>query len=132
MSSLSAPQRPGMCPRQVSSSSFADAFDDARRKLDELGVQEPGEDEVLSPALSSSSSTTDESALCSPGDAASPQSPSTPITAPITPAADPDVADDFAFAFDIDGVLIRGGRPIPEAIEAMKVLNGENEWGVKV
>jgi len=42
------------------------------------------------------------------------------------------VADDFAFAFDIDGVLIRGGRPIPEAIEAMKVLNGENEFGIKV
>jgi ribonucleotide monophosphatase NagD (HAD superfamily) len=28
--------------------------------------------------------------------------------------------------------LIRGGRPIPEAIEAMKVLNGENEYGMKV
>ncbi|POS84037.1 hypothetical protein EPUL_005448 [Erysiphe pulchra] len=40
--------------------------------------------------------------------------------------------DIFAFAFDIDGVLIRGGRPIPEAIEAMKVLNGKNEYGVKV
>ena len=40
--------------------------------------------------------------------------------------------DTFAFAFDIDGVLIRGGRPIPEAIEAMKVLNGQNEYGVKV
>jgi ribonucleotide monophosphatase NagD (HAD superfamily) len=51
---------------------------------------------------------------------------------PITPAAAPDVADNFAFAFDIDGVLIRGGQPIPEAIEAMRVLNGENEWGVKV
>lgn len=121
-----------MCPRQVSSSSFADAFDDARRKLDDLGVQEPGEDEVLSPALSSSSSATDESAdLCSPGDTESP-SPLSPCT-PITPAAaDPDVADNFAFAFDIDGVLIRGGKPIPEAVEAMKVLNGENEWGVKV
>ena len=40
--------------------------------------------------------------------------------------------DSYAFAFDIDGVLIRGGRPIPEAIEAMKVLNGQNEYGVKV
>lgn len=41
-------------------------------------------------------------------------------------------ADSFAFAFDIDGVLIRGGRPIPQAIEAMKVLNGENEYGIKM
>lgn len=133
MSSLPVPQRPSMCPRQLSSSSFAEAFDVARSKLDKLGVQEPGEGEdVLSPALSSSSSATDESAPCSPADTESPLSPATPITAPITPVADPGVADDFAFAFDIDGVLIRGGRPIPEAIEAMKVLNGENEWGIKV
>jgi hypothetical protein len=57
-------------------------------------------------------------------------SPETPGT-PITPAEMPS-ADSFAFAFDIDGVLIRGGRPIPEAIEAMKLLNGENEYGVRV
>jgi ribonucleotide monophosphatase NagD (HAD superfamily) len=41
-------------------------------------------------------------------------------------------ADSFAFAFDIDGVLIRGGKVIPEAVEAMKTLNGENEYRVKV
>jgi hypothetical protein len=35
-------------------------------------------------------------------------------------------------AFDIGGVLIRGGNPISEAIEAMKVLNGENELGVRI
>jgi len=40
--------------------------------------------------------------------------------------------DKYAFAFDIDGVLIRGGRPIPEAVEAMKVLNGQNPYGVKM
>ncbi|RMZ89567.1 hypothetical protein DV736_g3221, partial [Chaetothyriales sp. CBS 134916] len=40
--------------------------------------------------------------------------------------------DTYAFAFDIDGVLIKGGDVIPEAIEAMKVLNGENDYGVKV
>jgi ribonucleotide monophosphatase NagD (HAD superfamily) len=40
------------------------------------------------------------------------------------------VADSFVFAFDIDGVLVRGGRAIPEAIEAMKVLNCDNEFGV--
>lgn len=42
------------------------------------------------------------------------------------------VTDKYAYAFDIDGVLIRGGRPIPEAIEAMKMLNGQNEYGIKV
>ena len=52
---------------------------------------------------------------------------SPPGTPPIT-----SVTDSYAFAFDIDGVLIRGGKPIPEAIEAMKVLNGQNAFGVKV
>lgn len=42
------------------------------------------------------------------------------------------VSDDFALAFDIDGVLIRGGQAIPEAIDAMKYINGENPYGVKV
>jgi len=42
------------------------------------------------------------------------------------------VTDKFAFAFDIDGVLIRGGKVIPEAVEAMKVLNGQNQYGIKV
>lgn len=56
-----------------------------------------------------------------------PESPVTPSTPQETT-----VTDKYAFAFDIDGVLIRGGRPIPEAIEAMKMLNGENEYGVKV
>ncbi|MCJ1351398.1 MAG: hypothetical protein MMC33_001382 [Icmadophila ericetorum] len=50
---------------------------------------------------------------------------------PSTPA-ETTVTDKFAYAFDIDGVLIRGGKPIPEAVEAMKMLNGENEWGIKV
>ena len=51
-----------------------------------------------------------------------------------TPGTPParSTTDAYAFAFDIDGVLIRGGRPIPEAIEAMKVLNGQNEYGVKM
>lgn len=58
-------------------------------------------------------------------DAADPmESPSTPPETTVT--------DTFAFAFDIDGVLIRGGRPIPEAIEAMQVLNGKNQFGIKI
>lgn len=56
---------------------------------------------------------------------------STPMSGQETPPPS-DVTDKYAFAFDIDGVLIRGGRPIPEAIEAMQILNGKNEYGVKV
>lgn len=41
-------------------------------------------------------------------------------------------ADEFAFAFDIDGVLMKGGQPIPEAVDALKYINGENPYGVKV
>lgn len=50
---------------------------------------------------------------------------------PTTPS-ETTTTDKYAFAFDIDGVLIRGGRPIPEAIEAMQVLNGKNEYGIKM
>lgn len=38
----------------------------------------------------------------------------------------------FGFAFDIDGVLLRGGDVIPQALEAMQILNGENAFGIKV
>jgi hypothetical protein len=68
----------------------------------------------------------EDDALASPT-TSSPSEPGSPVT-----PADIPTADSFAFAFDIDGVLIRGGRPIPEAIEAIKVLNGENEYGIKV
>jgi len=42
------------------------------------------------------------------------------------------ITDKYAFAFDIDGVLIRGGQAIPEAVEAMKALNGHNPFGIKM
>lgn len=42
------------------------------------------------------------------------------------------VTDKYAFAFDIDGVLIKGGDPIPEAVEALRMLNGHNNRGIKV
>ncbi|KAK6377180.1 hypothetical protein LTR64_000560 [Lithohypha guttulata] len=56
-----------------------------------------------------------------------------PETGPHTPeeGVQP-TTDKFAFAFDIDGVLIRGGEVIPEAIDAMKLLNGQNTYNVKV
>ena len=44
----------------------------------------------------------------------------------------PTVVDDYAFAFDVDGVLVRGGSPLREAKEAMRILNGQNEYNVKV
>jgi hypothetical protein len=56
------------------------------------------------------------------------------VSPPTPPSTPPEtlVTDKYAYAFDIDGVLIRGGKPIPEAVEAMKVLNGENQYGIKV
>lgn len=116
-----------MHPRQISSSSFAESFEAARSKLAKFDPNSD-DDEASSPGLSSGESISDEDLPL----ADHPASPITPATQPCTPWIDPDVADNFSFAFDIDGVLIRGGQPIPEAIEAMKVLNGENEFGIKV
>jgi hypothetical protein len=55
---------------------------------------------------------------------------STGVTTPED--GEPRFTDTYAFAFDIDGVLIKGGEVIPEAIEAMKVLNGQNDYNIKV
>ena len=41
-------------------------------------------------------------------------------------------AKNMAFAFDIDGVLAHGNEPIEEAREALKILNGDNELGIKI
>lgn len=38
----------------------------------------------------------------------------------------------YAFAFDIDGVLIRGPETIPQAPQALRMLNGENKYNIKV
>lgn len=38
----------------------------------------------------------------------------------------------YAFAFDIDGVLVRGPETIPQAPEAIRYLNGENPYNIKV
>lgn len=134
-----------MPARQISASSFAEEFTAARNRLKKLDFEQDHQDEhdyedespMASPALSSSDSLTSEepSPLGSEDGNMDDATPATPIT-PFTPMADQgnndDVADNFSFAFDIDGVLVRGGKPIPEAIEAMKVLNGENEFGIKV
>lgn len=41
-------------------------------------------------------------------------------------------AKNMAFAFDIDGVLAHGNHAILEAREALKMLNGDNELGIKI
>lgn len=41
-------------------------------------------------------------------------------------------AKNMAFAFDIDGVLAHGNEPIEEAKEVLKILNGDNELGIKI
>lgn len=38
----------------------------------------------------------------------------------------------YAFCFDIDGVILRGPDTIPEAVEAIRLLNGENKYNIKV
>lgn len=38
----------------------------------------------------------------------------------------------YAFCFDIDGVILRGPNTIPEAREAMRLLNGENKYNITV
>jgi hypothetical protein len=40
--------------------------------------------------------------------------------------------DKFAIAFDIDGVLLKGGKPLPASIGAMQYINGGNPYGVKM
>ncbi|KAK5659012.1 hypothetical protein OQA88_1099 [Cercophora sp. LCS_1] len=128
------PERPGMPARQISSSSFAEAFNTARSKLSTVTFQDAEfeESDTSSPSLSSDS---EGPVSSSESVTSAPPSPVSSIGSPVTPhspSTESSVADNFAFAFDIDGVLIRGGRPIPEAIEAMKVLNGENEFGISV
>ena len=57
----------------------------------------------------------------------------TMYTAPTSPEPDQiSTIEKYAFAFDIDGVIIRGGKVLPQAIEAMKSLNGQNEFNVNV
>ncbi|KAK9420713.1 putative CDP-alcohol phosphatidyltransferase class-I family protein C22A12.08c [Seiridium unicorne] len=104
--------------------SFVDELESARSDL--IHKLTTGESPVETPAASSSSGSVP---ALSPTQSAT---PSTPPTEPSSPPLGDLVADSFAFAFDIDGVLIRGGRAIPEAVEAMKVLNGKNEYGIKI
>lgn len=106
--------------------SFADEIETARTDLSRRLLTRE--------SSGSSGSDSDTAPSLSPTASATPSSPqSDGAISPISPPVDDDlVADSFAFAFDIDGVLVRGGRPIPEAVKAMKVLNGDNEYGIKM
>ncbi|KAH7888320.1 HAD hydrolase [Phlebopus sp. FC_14] len=42
------------------------------------------------------------------------------------------IASPLAFAFDIDGVLIRGEKAIPAAKRALSILDGNNEFRAKI
>jgi hypothetical protein len=79
-------------------------------------------------SVSAPSTTPSSPGLSADSSRASISSAETPLS-PISPSS---VADSFVFAFDIDGVLVRGGKAIPEALQAMRVLNGENEFGIHV
>ncbi|KAJ8596368.1 HAD-superfamily hydrolase [Rhizopogon salebrosus TDB-379] len=50
------------------------------------------------------------------------------LTGPVN-AAPP---SQLAFAFDIDGVLIRGKNALPAAKEALSILDGNNKFGLKI
>lgn len=114
-------------PKSFHRGSFADELESARSDLAQKMLT--GESPASSPGTSSAES----APSLSPTSSATPSTPpSGPISPTQAPLSEDLVADSFAFAFDIDGVLIRGGRAIPEAVEAMKVLNGQNEYGIKM
>ncbi|KAI8952618.1 HAD-superfamily hydrolase [Xylaria longipes] len=126
---MSSPLDPPQQPPSFHRGSFTDEIESARTDLSRKLL--------LGEADGESPSTSDAGPTLSPATSAAPSTPELDATAesPTTPPEDEDedlVADSFAFAFDIDGVLVRGGRPIPEAVEAMKVLNGENKYGIKI
>ncbi|KAL2120153.1 hypothetical protein VTJ04DRAFT_4179 [Mycothermus thermophilus] len=41
-------------------------------------------------------------------------------------------AKNMAFVFDIDGVLVHGDRLIPEGKRVLRMLNGDNQLGIKI
>lgn len=93
---------------------FYQSVENAKKDFDDLS--DAASSTPNSPDLDSGSSRASIASIDTPSSTLSPRS----------------VTDSFVFAFDIDGVLVRGGRAIPEAIQAMRVLNGENEYGIHV
>lgn len=117
---VTLPSRPSRTVRRVSSSDVT---------LNALNLRSPTV--VVPPKHLMAPSNAQETALAFELARHEIEDAASPLSGPSTPP-ETTVTDKFAFAFDIDGVLIRGGRPIPEAIEAMQVLNGKNEYGIKI
>lgn len=108
-------------PKTVDHERKSDAHETALEiEIAKLHLQEQGSDESTP---DESGSATPESGIDGEGKVQIPEKADRPELR---------TTDKYAFAFDIDGVLVRGGEPIPEAIQAMRVLNGDNEYGVKV
>ena len=101
---------------QQQKDSFFEHVAHAKQDLDDNAMSSASDSAPSSPELASDSSRGSVASIGTPG-------------SPVTPSS---VADSFVFAFDIDGVLVRGGKVIPEAIQAMKVLNGDNEYGIQM
>lgn len=106
---------------QQQEASFFNKVARAKEELDDVSMP-PASDASGSTTPSSPDLTSTSSRAVSVSSAPTPRSP----------AGCSSVADSFVFAFDIDGVLVRGGEAIPEAMQAMRVLNGENEFGLHV
>ena len=134
--SPAAPKRPQ--PRRLSSmkAERADLFSGPTTIVPEDEMDAPGNAHETASAMEMAKHHLSDfaSGETSPYDEATPSITTTPTT-PETEEEEKGLlrtTGKYAFAFDIDGVLIRGGNVIPEAIDAMKVLNGENEYNIKV
>jgi hypothetical protein len=60
---------------------------------------------------------------------------STPIMYTATTSPEPDqilTTENYAFTFDINDVLIRDGEVLSEIIEAIKLLNEQNKFNIKM
>ena len=132
-SKLLAPERPK--PRRLSSmkTERADLFSGPATVAPETQMEHPGggHDTAMAMEMAKYHLAEIKSGEQSPFNEET-SSISTEITTPDQERGQLVTTDKYAFAFDIDGVLIRGGEAIPEAIEAMQALNGKNEYNIKV
>ena len=58
--------------------------------------------------------------------------PLPPSLNPILSPSQLQAAQNLAFVFDIDGVLLHGSRLIPSAAQTLQLLNGSNPYGIKI
>ena len=131
---LAPPARPHFRRLSSKTAERADLFAGPATIVPDDEMNQPGEAHETAMAMAMAKQHLAEGSSRSPSP---PALEETSSTAPTTP--DEEITDGvlrttgkYAYAFDIDGVLIRGGNVIPEAIDAMKALNGQNEYNVKV